>query len=384
MEQAIRSVAVTPPSDDRAFIRRALELASRAQGLTSPNPLVGAVVVRNRTVVGEGYHRQAGAPHAEVEALQSAGEGARGATLYVTLEPCVHQGRTGPCVPVVLAAGISRVVVATADPNPRVNGQGMAALRAAGIEVAGGVLEAEARELNRAFFIYMTERRPLVTLKAACSLDGKLAGWDMTSRWITGEAARQEAHRLRSRADAILVGIGTVLADDPLLTVRLPEPWPREPFRVVVDSRASIPVTARVLTAGRPERTLIAVTESAPQERVQMLEANGATVLRLPARDGRVDLPCLLQALAEREVTAVLLEGGGTLNAAFLEAELVDRVALFVAPLFLGGAGAPSLVGGGGRSLKDAFRLSRITVRRVGDDLLIEGDLEKQDVHRDR
>ncbi len=384
MTHAIPSMAVPSPSEDRIFMRRALELAARAQGLTSPNPLVGAVVVRNGAVVGEGYHRAAGTPHAEVEALQKAGKSARGATLYATLEPCVHQGRTGPCAPMVLAAGISRVVVATADPNPIVNGQGISALRAAGVEVEVGILEAEARELNRAFFTYMVERRPLVTLKAACSLDGKLAGSDLTSRWITGEPARQEAHRLRSRTDAIVVGIRTVLIDDPLLTVRLPEPWPREPFRVVVDSQASTPLIARVLTAGRPERTVIAVTDLAPEHRGKMLEMKGATVLRLPARDGRVDLPLLLRALAEREVTAVLLEGGSTLNAAFLEAGLVDRVALFVAPLLLGGASAPGLVGGGGRSLKEAFRLPGVTVRRVGDDLLIEGDLEKQDVHRDR
>ncbi len=377
-------MAVTSPSEDQIFMRRALELASRTQGLTSPNPLVGAVVVRSGAVVGAGYHRAAGTPHAEIEALEEAGKSARGATLYVTLEPCVHQGRTGPCVPAVLAAVIGRVVVATADPNPMVNGRGISALRAGGVEVKVGILEAEARELNRAFFTYMVERRPLVTLKAACSLDGKLAGSDLTSRWITGEHARQEAHRLRSHADAIVVGIRTVLIDDPLLTVRLPEPWPREPLRVVVDSQARTPLTARVFTAGRPERTVIAVTELAPEHRVKMLETTGATVLRLPARDGRVDLSLLLRALAEREVTAVLLEGGGTLNAAFLEAGLVDRVALFVAPLLLGGTSAPGLLGGAGRSLKEAFRLSGVAVRRVGDDFFIEGDLEKQDVHRDR
>lgn len=375
---------MTSPVDDLTFMRRALELASRAHGLTSPNPLVGAVVVRHGAVIGEGYHREAGAPHAEIEALRAAGEAARGATLYVTLEPCVHQGRTGPCVPEVLAAGISRVVVATTDPNPKVNGRGLAALSADGMEVTVGILEAEARELNRAFFTYMIEHRPFVTLKAACSLDGKIAAWDKTSRWITGEPARQEAHRLRSRVDAIVVGIGTVLADDPLLTVRLPEPWPREPFRVVVDSRARTPLTARALTAGRPERALIAVTELAPLDRIRMLEARGATVLSLPVRDGRVDLASLLRALAEREVTALLLEGGGGLNAAFLEAGLVDRVAIFVAPVLLGGASAPSLVGGAGRSLKEAFRLARVAVRQVGGDLLIEGDVEKQDVHWDR
>ncbi|MBI4560995.1 MAG: bifunctional diaminohydroxyphosphoribosylaminopyrimidine deaminase/5-amino-6-(5-phosphoribosylamino)uracil reductase RibD [Candidatus Rokubacteria bacterium] len=368
---------VSAPPDDRAFMRRALELASRAQGLTSPNPLVGAVVVKSGSVLGEGYHREAGAPHAEIEALKAAGQAARRGTLYVTLEPCIHQGRTGPCVPVVLAAGISRVVAAAADPNPKVQGRGIAALRRAGVEVSVGILEAEARELNRAFFTFMIERRPLVTLKAALTLDGKIAAWDMTSRWITGEPARHEAHRLRSRADAIAVGIGTLLADDPLLTVRLPEPWPREPLRVIVDSQARTPVTARVLTAGRPERTLIAVSESAPQDRVGMLEATGATVLPLPSRDGRVDLARLLGALAERLVVAVLLEGGAELNAGFLEAGLVDRVALFVAPLLLGGAGAPGLVGGRGRSLKEAFRLQGLAVRQVGGDLLIEGDLER-------
>lgn len=373
----MNKMVVTAPQDDYPFMQRALELASRARGLASPNPLVGAVVVRDGKVVGEGYHREAGAPHAEVEALKAAGGRARGGTLYVTLEPCVHQGRTGPCVPVILGARVRRVVVAVADPNPKVQGRGIVALKTAGVEVAVGILGGEACALNRAFFTFMVERRPLVTLKAALTLDGKIAAWDRTSRWITGEPARQEAHRLRSRVDAIVVGIGTVLADDPLLTVRLPEPWPREPFRVIVDSRARTPLTARVLTAGRPERTLIAVTESAPRDRVGMLEAQGATVLRLPTRDGRADLPALLGTLAEREVVALLLEGGAELNAAFLEAGLVDRVALFMAPLLLGGAGAPSLVGGGGRSLKEAFRVRGVTVRQVGEDLMIEGDLER-------
>lgn len=370
-------MAAIPSPDDLTFMRRALDLATRARGLTSPNPMVGAVVVRDGTVVGEGSHRQAGGLHAEIEALEAAGERARGGTLYVTLEPCIHQGRTGPCVPVVLGAGIGRVAVAVADPNPKVRGRGIAALSEAGVEVVAGVLEAEARELNRAFFTYMSEHRPFVTLKAALTLDGKIAAWDRTSRWITGEPARLEAHRLRSWVDAVAVGIGTLLADDPLLTVRLPEPWPREPVRVVVDSQARTPVTARILTAGRSERTLIAVTESASRERVRMLEAKGVTVLPLPARDGRVDLPALLSALAEREVVAVLLEGGATLNAAFLEAGLVDRVCLFVAPLLLGGTGALGLVGGVGRSLKEAFRLRGVTVRRVGEDFLIEGDVER-------
>ncbi|MFQ5898305.1 MAG: bifunctional diaminohydroxyphosphoribosylaminopyrimidine deaminase/5-amino-6-(5-phosphoribosylamino)uracil reductase RibD [Candidatus Methylomirabilia bacterium] len=376
-------VSVTARVDDTALMQRALELAFRARGLTSPNPLVGAVLARDGVVVGEGYHRQAGAPHAEVEALRSAGERARGGTLYVTLEPCVHQGRTAPCVPAVVDASVRRVVVAVADPNPKVDGRGIAALRETGVEVAVGCLEAEARELNRAFFTSMREGRPFVTLKAAVTLDGKIAGWDRSSRWITGPLARQEGHRLRSLSDAIVVGIGTVLSDDPRLTVRLPDPWPREPLRVVVDSQGRTPPTAQVLTAGVPDRTLIAVTEGAPRRRVQRLEATGATVLRLPARDGRVGLPELLGALARREVVALLLEGGAELNAAFLEAGLVDRVALFFAPLLLGGVQAPGLVGGPGRGLKEAFRLREVRVRSVGDDFLLEGEIERPDVHRD-
>lgn len=362
---------------DAELMRRALSLAERARGLTSPNPLVGVLVVRDGVVVGEGYHTRAGAPHAEREALAAAGAATQGATLYVTLEPCVHHGRTPPCAPAIVEAGIRRVVVAVLDPNPKVSGAGVAALREAGIPVSVGCLEEDARRLNRPFFTWVTERRPFLTLKVAMSLDGKIAGWDRVSRWITGEAARREAHRLRSEADAVAVGISTVLADDPELTVRLDPPWPREPYRVVVDSRGRIPLTARVLTAGHPGRTLIAVTDAAPIERVKVLGERGAQVLRLPSRDGRVDLSALVADLAQREVTALLVEGGGQLNAGFLEAGLVDRVVVFVAPMLLGGNRAPTPVAGPGRGLKEAFRLNGMTVRPVGEDLLIEGDIAR-------
>ena len=365
---------------------RALALAERARGLTSPNPLVGALVVKDGAVVGEGYHARAGAPHAERIALTAAGPKARGATLYLTLEPCIHQGRTPPCVPALLEGGLRRVVVAVLDPNPRVNGAGAARLSQAGIEVSVGCLEEEARRLNRPFFTWVTERRPFVTLKVAMSLDGKISSWNRASRWITGEEARREAHRLRSEADAIVVGIGTVLADDPELTVRLDPPWPREPYRVIVDSQGRTPPSARVLSVGSPGRTLVAVTESAHAERVTALEQRGAQVLILPARDGRVDLTALAAELARREVTALLLEGGGELNAGFLEGGLVDRVAVFVAPMLLGGRDAPTPVGGPGRGLKEAFRLTGMTARLVGRDLLIEGDIARgdEDVHGDR
>jgi diaminohydroxyphosphoribosylaminopyrimidine deaminase/5-amino-6-(5-phosphoribosylamino)uracil reductase len=363
---------------DERFMRRALELAGRGRGLTSPNPMVGAVVVRDGEVVGEGFHARAGAPHAEVEALHAAGTRARGATLYVTLEPCNHHGRTPPCAPVVQAAGVRRVVAALADPNPFVAGGGADALRAAGIEVETGVLAEAAAAQNRAFLTAMRERRPHVTLKAGMTADGKIADIHGGARWITGEAARAEAHRQRSEADAIVVGITTVLRDDPALTVRIDTPWPREPYRVVLDTAARTPASARVITGATASRAIIAVGDRAPAERVATLERAGAVVLRCPTRDGRVAIDAVLEALFARDVRAVLVEGGGETHAAFLEAGLVDRVALFVAPLLLGGREAPSVVGGAGRELKSAVRLGPMSARLVGQDLLIEADVARE------
>lgn len=361
-------------SDER-WMARALELAARARGLTSPNPMVGAVVVRDGAAMGEGWHRRAGAPHAEVEALAVAGGGARGATLYVTLEPCNHAGRTPPCVAAVLASGVARVVAATVDPNPRVAGGGSEVLRAAGIDVSVGCLADQARSLNRAFFTAMLRHRPHVTLKCAMTLDGKIAAVDGRSRWITGPEARREAHRLRAESDAVVVGIGTALADDPALDVRLDPPWPREPRRVVVDSRARLPATARVIAAGDPSRAVVAVTEAAPSERVATLLGRGATVLACKGREGQVDVPDLLVRLLAMDATAVLLEGGAALNAAFLEAGVVDRVAFFVAPMILGGAATPGPVAGPGRALHEAIRLESVAARQVGADWLLEGDV---------
>ncbi|MGH7265650.1 MAG: bifunctional diaminohydroxyphosphoribosylaminopyrimidine deaminase/5-amino-6-(5-phosphoribosylamino)uracil reductase RibD, partial [Candidatus Rokuibacteriota bacterium] len=244
--------------DDREWMARALALAARGSGLTSPNPAVGAVIVRDGTVVGEGWHSMAGALHAEAEALAAAGARARGATCYVTLEPCAHHGRTPPCVEALIASGVARVVAACRDPHPLVDGRGLARLGAAGVDVAVGVGEPEARALNRAFFVAVAAGRPHVTLKSAMTLDGKIAAWDGESRWITGKAARREAHRLRFAADAVLVGIGTVLRDDPELTVRVPDAPPKEPFRVVADSRLRIPPDARLLRAGDPGRAVVA------------------------------------------------------------------------------------------------------------------------------
>jgi diaminohydroxyphosphoribosylaminopyrimidine deaminase/5-amino-6-(5-phosphoribosylamino)uracil reductase len=362
-------------AEDQRFMREALELAVQGRGLVSPNPLVGAVVVRDGAIVGGGYHRRAGEAHAEVDALAQAGPRARGGTLYVTLEPCNHHGRTPPCVHAILTAGIGRVVAAAADPNPRVRGGGADALRAAGIAVTLGCCEAEARAANRVFFTAVAEGRPHVTLKWAMTLDGKIAAFDGRSRWITGERARVEAHRLRSESDAVAVGIGTALADDPALDVRLSTPWPREPLRVVVDSRARLPVEARLIRAGQPSRVVVAVTDRAPVDRIARLEDQGVQILRAKSDGDRVDVADLAARLFALDVTAMLVEGGGELHASFVHARLVDRVAVFIAPKLIGGAAAPTSVAGHGLALPDALHLESSTARPLGPDWLIEGDV---------
>jgi diaminohydroxyphosphoribosylaminopyrimidine deaminase/5-amino-6-(5-phosphoribosylamino)uracil reductase len=352
---------------------RALRLAARGRGWTSPNPMVGAVIVKRERVVGEGYHHEVGGPHAEVWALEAAGANARGATVYVGLEPCCHHGRTPPCTRALIAAGVKRVVAASLDPDRRVSGQGVRQLRDAGIRVDIGVREAEARRLNEGYVKRVTTGLPFVSLKAAMSLDGKIATAGGESQWITGEPARKLAHRLRAEHDAVVVGVETALADDPQLTVRTARG--RSPLRVVVDSRARTPATARLLAA-HERRPIIAVTEAAPEANRRRLEAAGAAVWVSPAVNGRVDLCRLLRRLAEEGVNSVLVEGGGTLAAGALAAGVVDRVYFFVAPLILGGAGALTPVEGeGARRLAAAWRVQSMRVRRVGEDLLITGDV---------
>ena len=365
------------PMDDTRWMARALALAARGRGLTSPNPMVGALVIQDGAIVAERFHERAGGPHAEAAALADAGVRARGATLYVTLEPCNHVGRTPPCAEAVIRAGVGRVVAATSDPNPRVTGGGAAVLRAASIEVSLGCLEREARALNEAFFTAMALRRPHVTAKWAMTLDGKIAAHDRRSRWITGEAARREAHRLRSESDAIVTGIGTVLADDPALTVRLEQPWPREPYRVVVDGHARMPLDAAMLRAGTRARILVAVGEDAPAARVAALVASGVTVLQCKSHEGRVEVADLCAQLFGLDVIAMLLEAGSELTGAFVRAGLVDRVAAFVAPKLLGGSAAPTAAGGAGLPLGDALRLAELTARPLGDDWLLEGRVER-------
>lgn len=366
------------------YMRRALALAKQAIGFTSPNPLVGAVIVKDGMIVGEGYHTKAGTPHAEVHALNQAGEMARGATLYVTLEPCSHYGRTGPCTQAVISAGITRVVVAMTDPNPLVCGQGLAQLRQAGIEVFEGVMAADAALLNEVFIKWITTKMPFVVIKSAMSLDGKIATHTGNSQWITGPAARQRVHLIRHYYDAILVGIGTVLADDPALTVRLSQPMPN-PKRIIVDSLARTPLTAKVVNDGLAP-TIIAVTADAPPDRVAALAAKGAEIVTVARGRGGIDLRQLFRKLGQRQITSIMIEGGMAVNGTVITENLADKVYWFIAPKIIGGTAAPGPIGGNGAAVvTDAVQLEDLTIDKIDDDLLISGYIvgrEGRDVYR--
>lgn len=422
-------------------MKMALRLAARGAGWVSPNPMVGAVVVQHTEVphlghlVGRGWHRRYGAAHAEVEALRRAGDKARGATLYVTLEPCNHHGLTPPCTEAILQAGIDRVVIATLDPNPGVTGGGAEHLREKGLRVEIGLLEAEARRLNEAWFKWVEKGLPFVIAKAACSLDGRTATVAGESQWITGEESRRFGHKLRHACDAILVGIGTVLADDPRLTTRLwggrrkkefevgsqgpqaPPPTPHsttggyqpvheneeqpppaalsvaqasdlktqnrkpktenrnsDPIRIILDSRLRLPLTARVLRLDSPAPSWIATTGQAPPEKIAALQELGADVLLMPEENGRVALEPLLKLLGERRVQSLLVEGGPEVLGAFFDKRLVDKFYFFYAPKILGGREAyPAVAGKGVARLQDVHQARDLTIRRLGSDVLICG-----------
>ncbi len=357
-------------------MRRALLLAERGRGTTSPNPLVGCVVARAGEVVGEGWHERAGQPHAEVHALHAAGERARGATAYVTLEPCAHHGRTPPCAEALVAAGLARVVVALVDPDPRVAGRGLAHLREAGIDVTVGLLEGEARAQNVAYLTRQRLGRPWVRYKTAMTLDGKIATRTGRSRWITCADARALVQRWRHEHDLVAVGVTTVLRDDPMLTARVQ--GGRTPHKLVFDSVARTPPAAALFEPderGQAPRVTIAVGPRAPEARVMALRERGAMVLCSDDGRARPSVVETLRQLAGQGATSLLLEGGGTLAWSFAEAKAIDRVAWFVAPKLLGGGGASPLGGLGVASMDEALQLTGTQVRRVGEDLLIEGDV---------
>ncbi len=360
-------------ADDR-FMWMSIDLARQGRGRTSPNPMVGAVVVQGSEVVATGYHQAAGSPHAEVIALEKAGDNAIGATLYLNLEPCAHQGRTGPCTEAIINSGIARVVAAMEDPNPLVAGRGFARLQEAGVKVKVGVLEEKAKQLNEVFIRYITDKMPFVSLKVAMSLDGKIGTKTGESHWITGEKARQFVHRLRDNTDVIMVGIDTVLKDDPRLTTRMEGGGGKDPLRVVVDSTARLPLEAKVINSGSKAHTILAVTEQAPRDKLRALQSRGVEVLTMPAIDNRVNLQVLMKSLAERELTAVLVEGGGTLNFSLLESGLIDKFFVFIAPIVIGGRDSPTAFAGKGvDSLKNAWSIENIELKQFDRDLLLIG-----------
>jgi len=361
------------PSGTEGWMREALAEARRAVGRTHPNPAVGAVVVRDGQIVGRGHTAPAGGPHAEVRAIADAGPRARGADLFTTLEPCDHFGRTPPCTEAILAAGVARVFAGSADPNPLVNGRGVRRLRALGLPVWTGVLAAETDSLNRPFFKAMRAGLPWVTLKAAVSLDGKLATASGDSRWVTGEAARAEVHRLRNVVDAVLVGSGTVRADDPALTTRFPEGGGRDPLRVVLDSALQLSPPRQLFRPGSSARTLLVHVEGQGKDRAALLTHAGAELLAVPGRPGAVDLESTLRALLRRDVLHVLVEGGPTVFAAFVRAGLADELVLHLAPTLVGGE-ALSWLGPLGVERMDLARRVRVeSVRSLGEDLELRG-----------
>lgn len=364
---------------DERYMGMALDLARQGRGRTSPNPMVGAVLVAGGQVVASGYHQRAGGPHAEIIVLRKAGENANGATLYVNLEPCSHQGRTGPCTSAIIKAGISKVVAALEDPNPLVSGQGFRRLREAGVEVKTGVMQEQARRLNEVFIKYITTKIPFVALKTAMTLDGKTGTCTGESKWISGEKSRHFVHRLRDGHDAVLVGIGTVLKDNPALTTRLIDGGGKDAVRVIVDSKARLPIDARVINRGSRAGEILAVTGEARAGKVEALKRKGVEVLTLPARKGRVDLHALMESLGEKGIVSVLVEGGGAINYSLLEAGLVDKLYFFMAPKLFGGRESPTSVDGAGvTSVKEAWRVANMEVKQFHEDLLLIGYPKKE------
>lgn len=401
--------------NDIYYMKRALELAKHGEGHTAPNPLVGAVIVKDGQIIGEGWHAVYGGPHAEIMAFQSLNASAEGATLYVTLEPCSHFGKTPPCVDAIIAHKISKVVVAMLDPNPLVSGRGVQKLTDHGITVQTGILESESADLNEPFLKFITSGCPLIVVKTAMTLDGKLASATGDSKWISNAASRQLVHKMRNKYSGIMVGIGTVLADDPSLTTRLDAADQDvaaadvaadtihkafltsmsiedvaadtihrtvNPHRIIVDTHARTPLTAKVLNLPDSKAmTIIATTELAPLENRLALEAKGAIVLTLPSKEGHVDLKALMTKLGEMHIDSVLVEGGSELNFSLFNEQLVDRVFAFIAPKIIGGRNAKTPVAGEGIAMmRDAIQLENVKVSMIASDILIEATVKKEDL----
>lgn len=358
---------------DEGFMKKTLRLAKKGLGSTSPNPLVGALVVKDRQIVGSGYHKKAGAPHAEIEALSKAGKSAKGATLYVNLEPCNHYGRTPPCTKTILKSSVKKVVVGMVDPNPHVTGGGCEFLSSHGVKVKCNVLEEECKRLNEVYIKYITKDKPFVILKGALTLDGWIATQTGNSKWITGEKSRKFVHSLRKQVDAILVGVETVIVDNPFLTPYLIGKSTSDPFRVIVDTNLRIPLHSRVFDSPKSGLTIIAVGSNVDSAKRKKIEDLGARVVNCQVRNGRIDLADLLDELAKMSISSVLVEGGATLFGSMIREELVDKYYIFLAPKILGGDnGVPFARGPGCGNIEDCLPLKVLMVRRFDDDIMIE------------
>lgn len=359
--------------EDSHFMQLAFELAKKAEGKTSPNPLVGAVIVKDGEIIGHGYHKKAGMPHAEIEAMNSVNDKSllKGSTLYVIFEPCCHYGRTGPCTKAVIEAGISRVVASIKDPNPKVNGKGFKELAQAGIRCEYGMMEKETAKLNEAFIKYKTKNVPFVILKAAMSLDGKIATKTGHSKWISSEESRRYVHELRNRVDAVIVGINTVLYDNPRLTCRIENG--KDPLRIILDSSLKIPLHSRILA---DKNALIATTNSCDKSKIRKLEEKGIGVIVVRKDEKKVDLKELMHELALRSITHVMIEGGSEVAASALKEGIVDKVIYFIAPKIIGGKDTKTPIGGEGiAEMENALQLKDVDVRKIGDDIIVEGYL---------
>ena len=366
--------------EDEKFMRRALELAKKGEGWVSPNPMVGAVIVKDGRIIGEGWHEKYGQLHAERNALACCSQTPEGGTMYVTLEPCCHYGKQPPCTDAILEAGIRKVVVGAGDPNPLVAGRGLEILRQHGIEVQEHVLEEECREINQVFFHYIRTGTPYVVMKYAMTMDGKIAAYTGASKWITGEAARAHVQSLRHKYRGIMAGVGTVLADDPLLTCRME--GGRNPVRIICDTHLSTPLDSRILETAKEADTILAIGEKVERERQIPYEEKGCTLLEIPEKEGKIDLSVLMKELGKRQIDSLLLEGGGELNWSAVQAGIIQKVMAYIAPKIIGGRGAKGPVGGQGYpDPQECLFLKPGKISRLGDDYLIESEVD-EDVHR--
>lgn len=357
----------------------ALELAEKGKGRVHPNPMVGAVIVKDGRIIGQGYHKKCGEGHAEVNAFKNAeelGENVEGAEMYVTLEPCSHFGKTPPCADKIIEKKISKVFIGTLDPNPLVAGRGVKKLENAGIEVKHGILKDECLKLNEVFMKYIVEKTPFVVMKAGMSLDGKIAAYSGESKWITGEKSRKAVHNIRNELTGIMVGINTVIKDNPELTCRIE--GGRNPIRIVVDSTLKIPMDCNIVNTAKEVETIVAATDKSDLDKRRALENKGVKVIIVPSKNDKVDLKELMIILGELKIDSILLEGGGTLNYSALEQGIVDKVKFYIAPKIIGGQNSKTPIEGMGiEHLKDAFKINNLSVSQSGEDILIEGYVEK-------